>query len=49
MNVWVFLYNYFIYVDTKMEYNKKGQYVYNTIKHRIEIQLVKYIGIRGKM
>lgn len=28
---------------------KKGQYAYNTIKDRIEIQLIKYIGIRGKM
>lgn len=28
---------------------KSGQYVYNTIKDRVEIQLVKYIGIRGKM
>jgi hypothetical protein len=26
---------------------KKGQYVYNTIKDRIEIQLIKYIGVRG--
>ena len=26
---------------------KKGQYVYNTVKDKIEIQLVKYIGIRG--
>lgn len=24
---------------------KEGQYVYNTIKDRIEIQLIKYIGI----
>ena len=28
---------------------KTGQYVYNTVKDRVEIQLVKYIGIRGKM
>ncbi|QXE20702.1 hypothetical protein [Clostridium sp. 001] len=28
---------------------KIGQYVYSTVKNRVEIQLVKYIGIRGKM
>lgn len=28
---------------------KDGQYVYSTIKERVEIQLVKYIGIRGRM
>lgn len=28
---------------------KRGQYVYNTIKDRIEIQIIKYIGIRGQM
>jgi hypothetical protein len=28
---------------------KDGQYVYNTAKDRVEINLVKYIGIRGKM
>lgn len=28
---------------------KRGQYVYNTIKDKIEIQLTKCIGVRGKM
>ncbi|WP_160680577.1 hypothetical protein [Clostridium sp. C8-1-8] len=28
---------------------KTDQYVYNTVKDRVEIQLVKYIGVRGKM
>jgi len=28
---------------------KTGQYVYNTVKDKVEIQLVKYIGVRGKM
>jgi hypothetical protein len=28
---------------------KTGQYVYNTVKDRVEIQLVKYIGVRGKI
>ncbi|MEG2740469.1 hypothetical protein [Clostridium sp.] len=27
---------------------KQGQYIYNTAKENLEIQIVKYIGIRGK-
>ncbi|GKU24376.1 hypothetical protein CFOLD11_12020 [Clostridium folliculivorans] len=28
---------------------KTGQYIYNTAKDRVEIQMIKYIGIRGKI
>lgn len=28
---------------------KTGQYVYSTVNDRVKIQLVKYIGVRGKM
>ncbi|MGL5712985.1 MAG: hypothetical protein ACRCXT_17610 [Paraclostridium sp.] len=27
---------------------KQGQYIYNTAKTNLEIQMIKYIGIRGK-
>ncbi len=28
---------------------KKGQYVYSTAKGKVEIKMIKYIGIRGEM
>jgi len=29
--------------------DKKGQYVYSTSKEKIEIHMIKYIGIRGEI